>query len=52
MEELLRENHEFREYFNSLPKFIQESLKQNGSVQKSEEELRSIAENMLKNSKK
>ena len=47
MKELLRDNPDFREYFESLPKFVQETLMQSSGIGKSEEELRSIAENLL-----
>ena len=47
MKELLRENPDFREYFDSLPKFVQETLMQSSGIGKTEEELRSIAENLL-----
>lgn len=47
MKELLRENPEFKEYFDSLPKFVQETLMQSSGIGKTEEELRAIAENLL-----
>lgn len=51
MQELLRENKEFRDYFNSLPKFVQESLTQSTLNGQSEEDIRNIAENLMKNNK-
>ncbi len=48
MQELLKENKEFRDYFYSLPKFVQESLAQSDFANRSEEELRDIAENLMK----
>lgn len=52
MQELLRENPDFKEYFDSLPKFVQETLTQSSCFGKTEEELRSVAENLMKEHKK
>lgn len=52
MQELLRENPEFKEYFDSLPKFVQETLTQSSGLGKTEEELRSVAENLMRKHKK
>lgn len=52
MYELLRENKEFKDYFDSLPKFVQETVTQSSAYTKSEEELRAIAENLMKEHKK
>lgn len=38
---------DFKKYFDSLPKFVQETLKQNGMDNKSEEEIRAAAENLM-----
>lgn len=51
MKELLKENPEFKAYFDSLPKLIQETLMQSSNLGKSEQELRSIAENLMNNAK-
>ncbi len=51
MKELLNENPEFKAYFDSLPKFVQETLTQSTNFGKSEEELRSMAENLMKDVK-
>lgn len=37
----------FKEYFDTLPKMVQETLKQAGMQNKTEQELRSIAENLM-----
>lgn len=42
------QNIESNQYFQSLPTFIQETIKQGGSDIKSEEELRRCAEELIK----
>ncbi len=42
------QNIDSNQYFQSLPSFVQESIKQGGPQIKSEEDLRKCAENLMK----
>lgn len=41
-------NPEMDSYFNTLPKYIQETIKQSAGEIKDQEELRNLAENLMR----
>lgn len=48
MPDMFNFSPDMQEYFNSLPMFVQETLKQNNIKVNSLEDLRTCAENMMK----
>ncbi len=44
----IKDNPQMKQYFNSLPAYVQESIKQSGIEVRTLEDLRSCAENMMK----
>lgn len=48
-ENTFAENLENNQYFLSLPRYIQETIKQGGAKLQNEGDLRRIAENLMKN---
>ena len=49
MSNTFKENIESNKYFQSLPTYIKETIKQSGFEINSEEELRTTAEKLMKN---
>ena len=45
----LAQNPEMKQYFSTLPKFVQESIKQSGVPLNSKAEMQQFADNLLKN---